>query len=482
VALVGLVTPVLAAGQPDLDAKVRALARQLRCPVCQNLSVADSSSELARDMRELIRAELKAGKTPEEVKAYFVSKYGEWILLSPRPRGLTLLLWLGPFAGALAGLAAALVAVRRWARRSGPAACPAPDPGLLAQVRQEALADETDADAADAEGRSPLEGERLSLYDALRELAFDHRAGKLSDADYAAMRAEYEARAAVVLGELSRIRSTPHPSPEKAGPRKDQPGPPRRPEAPVRHPWRLAAAGVFLLIFGVSVGYFLSQSIRPRASEQESITGDPLTGTAPARTTRAASPVAREVPTLLASGRSAYQQGQWTAAIDAFKEVLTVEPENPEAHTYLSLVLLQGGHADEALRAVDRALRTDPSLPLARWAKGLILFDGKQDYAGAIQVWEPLMGGEGEAYRAEKVNAARGEATRFRERLREYGRARAVTETRLYLEAVERVLARVKKFVVSPEIKEDSLDLWFLGEGTSLAQLPKLPPTEGSRP
>ncbi len=89
---------------------------------------------------------------------------------------------------------------------------------------------------------------------------------------------------------------------------------------------------------------------------------------------------------------------------------------------------------------------------------------------------------EGEAYRVEKTNVARGDAVRFREKLREYGRARAVTETRLYLEAMERVLTRVKKFVVSPEIKEDSLDLWFVGEGTSLAQLPKFPPPEGSKP
>jgi len=89
---------------------------------------------------------------------------------------------------------------------------------------------------------------------------------------------------------------------------------------------------------------------------------------------------------------------------------------------------------------------------------------------------------EGEAYRVEKVNVARGEATRFREKLREYSRARAVTETRLYLEAVERVLTRVKKFIVSPEIKEDSLDLWFVGEGTSPAQLPKFPPPEGNKP
>jgi membrane protease subunit HflK len=89
---------------------------------------------------------------------------------------------------------------------------------------------------------------------------------------------------------------------------------------------------------------------------------------------------------------------------------------------------------------------------------------------------------EGEAYRAEKVNVARGDAGRFRERLREYSRARSVTETRLYLEAMERVLARVKKFVIGPEIKEDSLDLWFVGEGTSPIQLPKFPPPEGSKP
>ena len=89
---------------------------------------------------------------------------------------------------------------------------------------------------------------------------------------------------------------------------------------------------------------------------------------------------------------------------------------------------------------------------------------------------------EGDAYRIEKMNASRGEATRFKEKLREYSRARGVTEARLYLETAERVLARVKKFVVSPEIKEDSLDLWFLGEGTSLAQLPKFPPPEGNKP
>lgn len=92
-----LATPSPVWGQADLDEQVRAIAAQLRCPVCQNLSVADSPSELAREMRNLIREQLRTGKSGEEVKAYFVTKYGDWILLAPRPRGLSLFVWVGPF-------------------------------------------------------------------------------------------------------------------------------------------------------------------------------------------------------------------------------------------------------------------------------------------------------------------------------------------------------------------------------------------------
>src|SRR3989337_3842696 len=92
-----LLSPAAVAGGEDLDEQMRAIASGLRCPVCQNLSVADSTSELARDMRALIVDQLRAGKTPEEIRAYFVSKYGPWILLAPPARGIGFFA-LGPAA------------------------------------------------------------------------------------------------------------------------------------------------------------------------------------------------------------------------------------------------------------------------------------------------------------------------------------------------------------------------------------------------
>jgi cytochrome c-type biogenesis protein CcmH len=118
---------------------VTAVARQLRCVVCQNLSVADSPSEMARQMRDLIREQLVAGSTPAEVTQYFVARYGEWVLLAPPPRGFNLVLWGLPFVGLVGGLGLVLVAARRWSRRASPEAVPeaSPDPADRARVRAE---------------------------------------------------------------------------------------------------------------------------------------------------------------------------------------------------------------------------------------------------------------------------------------------------------------------------------------------------------
>lgn len=98
----------------ELEAQVRKLSAELRCPVCQGLSLADSPSELSQEMKSVVRAQLAAGKSPDEVKAYFVGRYGEWILLEPKPHGWNLLVYALPLLLVLAGLAGVFFLARRW--------------------------------------------------------------------------------------------------------------------------------------------------------------------------------------------------------------------------------------------------------------------------------------------------------------------------------------------------------------------------------
>jgi len=122
--LASFLSLALGASTADLDAPVREIALQLRCPVCQGLSVGDSPSELANEMRALIRAQLQQGKTPAQVLDYFVQRYGEWILLAPPKHGFNLIVWVLPFALLPIGAALVYLGARRWVRNSATAAAP----------------------------------------------------------------------------------------------------------------------------------------------------------------------------------------------------------------------------------------------------------------------------------------------------------------------------------------------------------------------
>lgn len=110
--------------EAELDRLTARVADRLRCPVCRNQSILESPSELAREMQAVIRERLAAGESPEEVEAYFVSRYGEWVLLKPEPKGAGLLVYLLPGLALLVGGGLVGWRLRRWAadRRASSAA------------------------------------------------------------------------------------------------------------------------------------------------------------------------------------------------------------------------------------------------------------------------------------------------------------------------------------------------------------------------
>jgi cytochrome c-type biogenesis protein CcmH len=98
---------------PALEARARVISEGLRCVVCQNQSIDDSDAPLAKDLRLVVREQLKLGKTDADVTAYIVSRYGNFVLLKPPVEPATWALWAGPFAVLFIGGAG----VALWSRR-----------------------------------------------------------------------------------------------------------------------------------------------------------------------------------------------------------------------------------------------------------------------------------------------------------------------------------------------------------------------------
>lgn len=108
---------------PAQEQQARDIMAGIRCLVCQNQSIEDSNAPLAKDLRQIVREQVASGKTPDEVKAYLVDRYGDWVLLKPPFNPRTLLLWLFPPVLLLGALAFILVRART---KPGLTAAPAP--------------------------------------------------------------------------------------------------------------------------------------------------------------------------------------------------------------------------------------------------------------------------------------------------------------------------------------------------------------------
>jgi cytochrome c-type biogenesis protein CcmH len=104
---------------PGQEAHARSLFRDVRCLVCQSQSIDESDAALARDLRQVVRAQVARGRSDAQIRAFLVSRYGQFVLLTPKPSLGNAILWLGPLLVILAGAAALLVRRRAAADPAG---------------------------------------------------------------------------------------------------------------------------------------------------------------------------------------------------------------------------------------------------------------------------------------------------------------------------------------------------------------------------
>jgi cytochrome c-type biogenesis protein CcmH len=130
------------AEDPVVEARVMNLASVLRCLVCQTQTLADSNAELAVDLRNQLREQVKAGRSDAQIIEYLVARYGDFVLYRPPVKLTTVLLWAGPFVLLVAGLLGLALTLRRRARAQAAADGSAVD--AASRARAKALLDEPD--------------------------------------------------------------------------------------------------------------------------------------------------------------------------------------------------------------------------------------------------------------------------------------------------------------------------------------------------
>jgi cytochrome c-type biogenesis protein CcmH len=361
-----------------LERRLIQIASNLRCPVCQNLSILDSPSELAQDMKRLVRDQLVQGRSKEEIEQYFIARYGEWVLLKPAAHGATLTVWVLPAVMLLGGALLVWFAVRRWTRPVG------------APVAEAAVAAPVVVSGTPAE----LISRRDALRRILAELDEDFAEGKVTQEDYESLRRHDEAELAAVRTALKQSKSAERkPAPVAAG------------KAAGRrlHPALAWTGGV--VVFGIAAAVSLSGALRARGQD-DSITGlqfgDTSSGGAvapgsdidPAQLAALEARVARDsndYPALLEVGHLYLRMQRLKPAADVSMRAVQLRPrakETSEAFAHLGMILWSADEIDAGLQSLEQALRLSPDLPEALLYKGIILFAGANNPREAIKAWE----------------------------------------------------------------------------------------------
>jgi cytochrome c-type biogenesis protein CcmH len=353
VGLTALVVVALAGRSAPVSPQQQAqeIASGLHCPVCKDLSAADSPAPLARQMREQIRQQLAAGRTPAEIRRGFVTAYGPTVLMSPPHEGLGRAVHLAPLVVLVTGLALGGALLRRAVRRRG-------------QVED-------------------VEPSRDALQRQIEDLDDDLADGRIGEADHRRLLAELERQAARARQRTPVV----DPAPRLGAARWTRLG--------------LGIAVATAAAVGVTALLISAVEQRPPAASAATAATTPDAGATPADPTASqvdaqslaeveaavdqvkAHPQQASAHVGLARAYTGVEQPQ-LAAVE-YLAATHLDPGNAEANTALAMVAFTAGNAKQADALVSKALAEHPTHPEALYTRGMIRAMGLHDAAAATR-------------------------------------------------------------------------------------------------
>ncbi len=350
-------------GQASVDDRVHHITSQIRCPVCSGETVADSAAPISQDIRTLVRQQVQAGRSDQQITAYIVHQY-PGTALNPPATGVGLLVWALPvvvFVGAAAGLG---LTFARWRSRSGVTVTD--EDRLLVERARRSCRRLNKPPAPTRSTREALEQEREFLLRSLADLDAEHEAGDIEDDDYRSLTDDYTARAAAVLRAIDAIssprRAPPavrldgaarsRPRAPAAGRRSTSPSDPavvsRRPGSALRgrRRWRTVAVVVVVAGFGGLAAWAVAQSSGSRLPGETSSGNSQLTP----------SSVAGGVDPRLQTASDDVNKGDVAGALQLYDAVLKDDPNQPVALADGGWLQAQAGLAGNRSDLVDSGL------------------------------------------------------------------------------------------------------------------------------
>ncbi len=363
-------TGVLHSSPPTPAQRAAAIDSVIRCPSCEDLSVATSSAPTAATVRTTVRQLVDAGRSDQQIKEYLVARYGSSIVLEPPASGWSLLVWVLPLAGGLVAVAAVTtVLIRRRGALAGPPEADAEDGSL-------------DAEA--------LEVKRRFLERSLADADAEYVAGDLSDQDYLALRRRDMARLAT-LGTAGRAGQFPTDGGgvgtlvAQADPPASPPARSEQSEGPARRARRWWFLGGALAAFAGA----LVLSVTLFATDRQP--GQSATGSF-------AQSSQQQLAETLAQAAADENSGDLGQAANLYQSVLKNHPDNEPALAQLGWLEVQTGQQGKSASLIsdgrsklNRAVQLDPGDFAVRLYLGTALLQLDGNAAGAVGEFQQFL-------------------------------------------------------------------------------------------